>query len=177
MNDLNHKYTALILTIVSNIVAAHKNYFQFVYCGMTHISIRSASLLTFFAAIAWLSFTPQQTPICRDLRKGRFHVYNANREHIVINRNDSVQQEINLSTKDTIYWRLKWKTECSFDVQYVGSSKKNAAIDAIRQDVGINYEILTITNQYYIGRTTMVSMGRSDSRFTDTTWLKERSRP
>lgn len=132
-------------------------------------------LLTFGIALLFLAFRHnQQTPICRDLRKGSFYAHGRNGEQIRINRSDSIQQDIYMRTRDTMYWKLKWTGECRFTAIYLGGNDTRAEVVAQRENASFIYEVQQITPDYYIGKTTVRSLGSRDSEYTDTTWLRER---
>lgn len=132
-------------------------------------------LLTLALALLFLAFrSNQQSPICRDLRKGSFHAYGRNGEHIRINRSDSIQQDIRVRARDTVYWKLKWTGECRFTAIYLGGSDTRPEVVAQRENANFLFEIQQITPDYYIGKTTVSSLGSRDSEFTDTTWFREK---
>ncbi len=66
-------------------------------------------------------------PDCTQLKKGRFHSYTKQGTHIIINRIDGIQQDINTKTRDTTYWKIDWLDNCRFAATYLsGSGPKSA---------------------------------------------------
>jgi hypothetical protein len=135
--------------------------------------IRKSTLLLFAATvILFMSFIT--TPDCTQLKKGRFHSYNKQGTHIVINRIDGVQQDINTKTNDTTYWKIDWLANCRFAATYLtGSGPKTPEEKNFYQSAVLFYEVNVIADNYYIGTTT-VKATNGTSVSTDTTWLVER---
>jgi len=113
-------------------------------------------------------------PDCTQLKKGRFHSYNKQGIHIIINRIDGIQQDINTKTNDTIYWKIDWLDSCRFAATYItGSGPKTPEEKNFYQSTVLFYEVKELADNYYIGTTT-VKAPNGISTSTDTTWLVEK---
>lgn len=116
----------------------------------------------------------ENVPDCTQLKKGRFHSYTKLGTHIIINRIDNIQQDINTQTKDTTYWKINWLGNCRFAATYLsGGGPKSAEEKNIYLSTTLFYEVKELADNYYIGTTT-VKAPNGSSTFTDTTWLMEK---
>lgn len=109
---------------------------------------------------------------CAQLKKGVFHSYSKTTgAHIIITRMNGVQQDINTSTNDTIYWKIDWLSDCRFAATYLtGSGQKTPEEKAFYQSSFLFYEVKEMADNYYIGTTT-VKAPNGNSTSTDTTWF------
>lgn len=123
--------------------------------------------------IVFMGFTAT-IPDCTQLKKGRFHSYTKQGTHIIINRIDSIQQDINTKTRDTTYWKIEWLGNCRFAATYLsGGGPKSAEEKNVYLSTTLFYEVTELADNYYIGTTT-VKAPNGTSSFADTTWLIER---
>jgi len=197
---LNCKYKAFILTTVSLaalkdihslIIESQTTDSQIIKCAAKRVKIKQtylsdnmndmhllkypkflliilmSAILTGFAVIA---------PDCTQLKKGKFHSYNKQGIHIIINRIDGIQQDINTQTKDTTYWKIDWLDNCRFAASFLtGSGPKTPEEKNFYQSTVLFYEVIEIADNYYIGTTT-VKAPNGTSSSTDTTWLVEKNK-
>lgn len=120
--------------------------------------------------MGFISFIPD----CTQLKKGRFHSYTKQGIHIIINRIDGIQQDINTKTNDTTYWKIDWLGNCRFAATYLtGSGPKTVEEKKFYQSTVLFYDVKEIADNYYIGTTT-VKAPNGTSSSTDTTWLVEK---
>jgi hypothetical protein len=114
-------------------------------------------------------------PDCTQLKKGIFHSYSKkNGAHIIINRIDSIQQDVNTKTNDTTYWKIDWLSNCRFAATYLsGSGPKTSEEKNFYQSTTLFFEVTEIADNYYVGTST-VKAPNGTSTSTDTTWLIER---
>lgn len=132
-----------------------------------------ASLLLLVLVMLLTSFSAS-APDCSQLKKGVFHSYTKQGTHIIINRIDSIQQDINTKTNDTTYWKINWLSPCHFAATYLtGSGPKTAEEKNFYQSTTLFYDVKEIADNYYIGTTT-VKAPNGTSSSTDTTWLVEK---
>ncbi|MBL0883820.1 MAG: hypothetical protein IBJ16_10830 [Chitinophagaceae bacterium] len=107
---------------------------------------------------------------------GRFHSYSKKGDHIQITRIDGIQQDVNMNTLDTTYWKINWLDNCRFTAVYLsGAGPKNNAEKLLYQTSILYFDIKEIADDYYIGTTT-IKAAEGNSIFTDTTWLVEQKR-
>lgn len=114
-------------------------------------------------------------PNCTQLKKGTFHSYSKRTgAHIIINRIDGIQQDVNTQTNDTTYWKIDWLNNCRFAATYLtGSGPKTTEEKNFYQSTTLFFEVKEIADNYYIGTST-VKAPNGTSTSTDTTWLVER---
>lgn len=131
-------------------------------------------LLAFTSCIMLFSFHPKEFN-CSNLHKGRFHAYSRSTgAHIIISRIDGIQQDVNTVTKDTTYWKIDWLNSCRFAATYLsGAGPKNEDQKLFYQNTILYFDILEMTNEYYVGTTT-VKAPNGTSKFSDTTWYAEK---
>jgi len=133
---------------------------------------KSTLLLCGITAVLLMSFIT--TPDCTQLKKGIFHSYNKQGTHIIINRIDGIQQDINTKTNDTTYWKIDWLADCRFAATYLtGSGPKTPEEKNFYQSAVLFYEVKVIADNYYVGTTTVKATNGTSSSM-DTTWLVER---
>lgn len=110
-------------------------------------------------------------PDCNTLRVGQFHSYNKKGDHIQITRIDGIQQDVNMRTKDTTYWKIDWLGNCRFAAAYLsGAGPKTETEKRLYENTILYFDIKEIADDYYVGTTT-VKAPNGNSVFTDTTWL------
>lgn len=110
-------------------------------------------------------------PDCTTLRVGQFHSYTKKGDHIQITRIDGIQQDVNMSTKDTTYWKIDWLGKCRFAAVYLsGAGPKTETEKRLYENTILYFDIKEIADDYYVGTTT-VKAPNGNSVFTDTTWL------
>lgn len=133
-------------------------------------------LLATIIGISLLSFHPRKFN-CDSVRKGRFHTYSKTTgAHIIISRIDGIQQDVNTVTKDTTYWKIDWLNSCRFAATYLsGAGPKTEEQKLLFQNTILYFDVLEMTNEYYVGTTT-VKAPNGTSSFTDTTWMNEKKK-
>ncbi len=130
----------------------------FIFCGLIAILLVASA---FYVA----------GPDCNTLRVGQFHSYTKKGDHIQITRIDGIQQDVNMSTKDTTYWKIDWLGNCRFAASYLsGAGPKNETEKRLYENTILYFDIKEIADDYYVGTTT-VKAPNGNSVFTDTTWL------
>jgi hypothetical protein len=110
---------------------------------------------------------------CNKVKYGTFYFYPANAQtgFVVIRRN-SLQEEINLKTRDTSFWKIQWTSSCGFNLKFI---RKSLAI-SVEEKVFYNshlsvVEISKITKDYYVFKGGLDSLSGKGS-MTDTLWFK-----
>ena len=90
--------------------------------------------------------------ICDELKNGIFYFYPQNcAKGFLILRKGTLQKEIDLSTKDTSLWEIKWQDPCTYTLNFIKSSlpKTKSQIEWLNNNLLVT-NILTVTNQYYV---------------------------
>lgn len=83
-----------------------------------------------------------------------------------IERNDSIQTEINSNSKNIVKAKIKWKGECEYELTYLEQTTNSPdTINSFIQSRVLNVIILEATKDYYIFKATMAD---TDKTLTDT---------
>ena len=116
----------------------------------------------------------QKKTKCKKVKTGNFYFYPAKSSNtFLISRNDSLQKEINLQTMDTSFWKLEWKTPCSFTLTFL--KKTGKVSEEERTFLKSNrtvIEILEITKDYYVFKGWLDNV--TAPSITDTLWMKKK---
>lgn len=111
---------------------------------------------------------------CKKVKTGNFYFYPPkSQKGFLIIRDNTTQEEINLQTGDTSFWRIKWQSPCAFTLSFLGKSQpaSNEEIAFYNSHKTV-VEILNVTKEYYTFK------GRLDnaatSNVTDTLWFNKR---
>ena len=112
---------------------------------------------------------------CKDVKKGVFYLYPSSLpKGFIILRNDSIQKEINIETKDTSFWKINWKNSCTFNLKFIRSTQampeEEKKFYNLHQPV-IN--VLGVTKDYYIFKVGLDSINAAKV-IIDTIWFKAR---
>jgi hypothetical protein len=110
---------------------------------------------------------------CKDLKNGQFHFYGKQSEaHFLIIRQDSLQKEVNLATKDTSFWKVSWIDECTYAANYLsgGGIKSEEEKNFLRSHTAI-VRIQKATTGYYIIKGALYSL-TSKLNVVDTVWMR-----
>lgn len=131
-----------------------------------------------FIAFLLPSFVISQTKNldCKDVKKGIFYLYPSSlQKGFIILRNDSIQKEINIETKDTSFWKINWKDDCICNLKFIRSTQimpdEEKEFYNLHQPV-IN--ILGVTKNYYIFKVGLDSINAAKT-ITDTIWFRARN--
>ncbi len=116
----------------------------------------------------WQSFTIS----CKELKNGQFHFYGKQSSvHYLIIRQDSIQKEVNLATKDTSCWKVGWIDECTYTANYLsGGMKSEEEQNFLRSHITI-IQIQKATRDFYIIKGSLDSLN-SKMSMVDTVWRK-----
>jgi hypothetical protein len=111
------------------------------------------------------------------VKVGEFYYYpKDSKESYYDVRNDSILREINLSTRDTSIWRIRWQSDSVIEMRYVtGSRKLTDAQRAYRHAHSVVVRIDSVTAEYYTFSGGMDSVGGIGNT-QDTMWFKPRMR-
>ena len=109
---------------------------------------------------------------CKNFRSGKF-IYNTKIDNVqfMIVRSDSIQIETDLKTGFITKAKIKWISDCEFEMHYVSSQDTSLEkFSPMLGDIPIMVRILKIGDDYYIF--TQEIKG-STMRITDTMWVKK----
>src|SRR6188768_66388 len=111
-------------------------------------------------------FSCREKLTCKNFRSGKF-IYNAkiNNDQYIIDRSDSFQIERDLKTGLITKAKIKWISDCEFEMHYVSS--EDTALEKFSSMLGnipVTNKILKIGEDYYIFQQ---EVERSKMRVTD----------
>jgi hypothetical protein len=88
-----------------------------------------------------------------------------------INRNDSIQTEINQQTGDVTKLAIHWMDRCKYELRLIESTVSYPdSIQVLRKTIPVRNEIIRWTKDYYIFK---AERDKSAFVLTDTLWLKK----
>jgi len=108
------------------------------------------------------------------LKNGTFYLYPPNFPlGFTIIRKDTLQEEINLKTNDTSYWKVSWQNDYQFEFKFI---RKNHPISDNEKSFYIDHivkgKVLKVENDYYTFKAGFDSINNPIASFTDTMWFK-----
>jgi hypothetical protein len=112
---------------------------------------------------------------CNKIKYGTFYFYPANAQNgFAVIRKKSLQEEINLKTSDTSFWKINWTNACEFNLRFIRKSHpiSDEEKDFYNAHVTV-VKITKITRGYYVFKGGLDSIN-SKSAMTDTLWFKAR---
>ena len=112
---------------------------------------------------------------CSKIRKGMFYFYPPNSaDEYRIFRGDSIQAEVKIGSRDTSYWKINWKNDCLFTLNFI---RKNTKLSDAENNFYKSHttlcKVLDITPDYYVFKAGLDSIKGLGS-VTDTLWFKQR---
>lgn len=144
-------------------------------------SNNSFKLLVILTGVIIQPYTSySQSLNCKDLKNGIFYSYPKNTDSkFLYERTGDYQKETDFKTGDTTLWKVKWKNDCTYTLEYVsGNNKENEeAFELLkRKKHKVIFEIKNITGDYYtystyLDKTSNLPLG------LDTIWLHEKINP
>ncbi len=104
---------------------------------------------------------------CDQFKTGHFTLHSEfDSSMSFIERNDSIQTEINSNSKNIVKAKIKWKGECEYELTYLEQTTNSPdTINSFIQSRVLNVIILEATKDYYIFKATMAD---TDKTLTDT---------
>jgi hypothetical protein len=137
---------------------------------------KKCGLLLIFLCYFSFLWGQNQAEMSYRVKAGVFYFYpKDSKESFYIIRNDSIQKEINLNTKDTSIWRIRWQNDSLFNMRYwTGTKELSDAERSFYNAHIIMIKINNVTTEYYSfsGGLDEVS-GITNTQ--DTLWFKPRS--
>lgn len=98
----------------------------------------------------WLTAQKKITE-CGDLRTANFYYYSAiDNNHYTYIREDNIQREIHKESGDTSIWRILWKNDCEYILEYISGNKIFDALDKKEVDqINVVVKVVEVTKEYY----------------------------
>ena len=109
---------------------------------------------------------------CKNFRSGKF-IYNTKIDNtqFMIDRSDSIQVETDLKTGFITRSKIKWISDCEFEMHYVSSQDTTLAkFSPMLEDIPIMVKILKIGDDHYIFEQEIEG---ATMKITDTMWIKK----
>jgi len=110
---------------------------------------------------------------CNKVKNGTFYFYpvSSKREFIIVRRN-LVQEEINLKTNDTTFWKVNWENNCVFVLTFIRKTQPISDIEKSFYNSHITvFKVLKVTEDYYAFKGGLDSVHNARA-LTDTPWFK-----
>jgi hypothetical protein len=89
-------------------------------------------------------------------------------------RSDSIQEEINITTADTFFWKVSWQNDCMFTLNFI--SKSPSISDEDKRFYNSHTTIVKVSNvtkDYYAFKVGLDSISIINP-LIDTLWFKAR---
>ena len=126
------------------------------------------------------SYCQSQSLNCENLKNGIFYSYPKNTDSkYLFERAGDYQKETDLKTGDTTLWKIRWKNDCTFSIEYVsGNNKANEEASTFlkKKKHKVVFEIKNITDDYYTYATYLDKTSNLPLEL-DTIWLHEKINP
>jgi hypothetical protein len=135
----------------------------------THFLFTTACCL--LAALSFIQCSSKKFD-CSRIHNGTFHFYSKfSKTHYILLRQDSLQTEIDLTWKDTSYWKISWMSDCIYTAQYLygGHWESEEQKQFVQQHLTV-IQVQQLGEDYYIFKGTLDSLNSERSRI-DTIWL------
>ena len=117
-------------------------------------------------------FSCRDKLICKNFRSGKF-IYNTKIDNVqfMIDRSDSIQIETDLKTGLITKAKIKWISDCEFEMHYVSSQDTTLEkFSPMLGNIPIKVRILKIGDDHYIFEQEIEG---AKMRITDTMWIKK----
>lgn len=117
-----------------------------------------------------------QTPNCNKTKNGNFYFYpTKSTKSFLIIRDGTSQQEIDLNTKDTSFWKVNWPEDCVLTTQFLKTTKTIPEDQAnfLKSHVTV-IEIQKVTNKYYTFLGSIDVNGTKMGQTQDTIWFRQK---
>jgi hypothetical protein len=107
-------------------------------------------IMIFFASV---SNSTGQNPDCNKVKTGKFKLIDSTLNlSYLIERNDSIQTETDLTTGEQSKFHVKWISECIYELEIISGNKE---VEAFYKDRNLKVEILAVTDNGYIYKATV----------------------
>jgi len=117
-------------------------------------------------------FSCREKLTCKNFRSGKF-IYNTKIDNtqLLIDRSDSIQIETDLKTGFITKAKIKWISDCEFEMHYVSSQDTTLEkLSSMLGDIPLMNRILKIGDDYCIF---VQEVEGFKMRVTDTMWVKK----
>ena len=132
-------------------------------------------LITIFIFSAEWASAQNDLPNCQNVKEGTFYSYPSNvNDNWKSIRTGDVQQEINLTTGDTIVFQVAWPEKCQYTLKYKSGGKKlnREVLRMFKQYLYVSV-VTQATPDYYV-TTSYLESAKNYSIAVDTMWFAER---
>jgi len=130
---------------------------------LTNVTMKQNFFVVTILLIAFLDIACTPRPLnCASVKRGRFLYYSSalNKKYF-IERNDSIQIEVDSSSKTTVKSKIVWVNDCAFDLTIMlDSNKRNDGIDSFFASTPIKTTIIKVTPTYYVFSSSIDNAGK-----------------
>lgn len=108
-------------------------------------------ILTAWLLMPLLSIAQKKNTECGDLRAGNFYYYSAiDNNHYTYIREDNIQKEVHKESGDTSIWRILWKNDCEYRLEYISGNRIFDALEKKEVDqINVLVKVVEVTKEYY----------------------------
>lgn len=119
------------------------------------------------ALLCLFAFTPPSH--CREFMKGKFLLHSGQPGlNYVFTRTDNTQTRYDKRDNSTIFWRVVWTGDCTYDIYYTGQRNRKDSADLNRfKNLPLHFTINKIENKYCLYTATTPGTRQTS---TDTLW-------
>lgn len=116
-----------------------------------------------------------KNPDCRKIKNGTFYFYPVNsKKQFAIVRKNLIQEEINLKTSDTSFWKISWKDDCMFNLKLIRKSQPMSDEEKSFYYSHTTFgKVISVAKDYYVFKAGLDSI-TNPKALTDTLWVKAR---
>jgi hypothetical protein len=128
-----------------------------------------------FSSLLHSAFAQNDLPACQNVKEGIYYSYptNVNDNWKSVRKGD-LQQEINLTTNDTILFQVSWPDQCQYSLKYKSGGKKlGRDVLAMFKQYAFVSVITQATPEYYV-TTSYLESPKNYPIAIDTMWNAER---
>ncbi len=132
-------------------------------------------LLSLLILMPLFSFCQENKLNCEALKNGVFYNYPRNSdENIIQIREGNLMKEVTIGKKDTVIWKVKWKNNCTYSLQYLSGDVGSKEILELVKKHSLDFRIDSITADYYLYTGFFDNEKKWMSFTRDTIWMKEK---
>lgn len=111
--------------------------------------LSATGLLLIIVAISW---TGKRPPDCKAIQNGTFYFYPEDQKKgYKLIREDTLQMEIELKTRDTSFWKIQWIDDCTCSSKFISMTKKKVDknfLEYLNNHIAF-MEVLEVEDKFY----------------------------
>jgi hypothetical protein len=114
---------------------------------------------------------------CAKIKTGTFYFYphKSDKGYVII-RDNMLQEEVNMKSSDTSFWKIRWLSGCEFDLEFL--RRTQPMLDSEKRFYNQHITVVKIVNiadSYYTFKAGLDSItNNNNNNLVDTIWFKAR---